>query len=185
MVKSHASFSSLLLLLTSTINVSAFSSTQRQVTFLKAVGTSRRQRESPAKTTLFHHVEGEMHPEGEGSAQSASETVAASPLAELLLAREAIQKQMYQLKSKYPTSEADYLAAARERAAQKVESINSQAKDEDWQLVAKVRKETVGEVDDWEASLGNGVADSQILLMADPGNSDDEDNKPEPKLLLF
>ncbi len=98
---------------------------------------------------------------------------------------------MYQLKKKYPTSEADYLAAARARAAQKVPSVSSQAKDEDWKLASQLRKEQLGELadDGWEASLGNGVSDSQILLMIDSTTSseddDDDDNPKEPKLLLF
>jgi len=161
-------------------------------------------------TSIFHHVENAMHPEEEGdeidsnsvvnqqqpqetndSSSSLTSTSSSSPLSELLLARDALQQQMYQLKSKYPTSEADFLVAARARAAHRVESVNSQAKDEDWMQASKVCKEQLGDDDDWEASLSSSSSwkDSLILLMADPNTlkKDGEDDGPpkEPKLLLF
>lgn len=79
---------------------------------------------------------------------------------------------------------ADFLAAARQRAAEKKESVNSLSKDEDWNIVAEKRK---GEVDDWENSLEEaGNADSQILLPDLGTENDDEDGEEEePKLLLF
>ena len=143
-----------------------------------------------------------MHPEEEGdeidsnsvvnqqqpqetndSSSLSTSTLSSSPLSELLLARDAFQQQMYQLKSK--------LAFARARAAHRVESVNSQAKDEDWMQASKVCKEQLGDDDDWEASLSSSSSwkDSLILLMADPNTlkKDGEDDGPpkEPKLLLF
>ena len=66
-----------------------------------------------------------------------------------------LEKQMAHLRSKYPSSEADYLAAARARNAAKVQSVNSQASDADWQQ-AKAEAQQKGGLrsddDDWEKS---------------------------------
>eukprot|EP00546_Thalassionema_frauenfeldii_P012759 CAMPEP_0178913322 /NCGR_PEP_ID=MMETSP0786-20121207/10777_1 /TAXON_ID=186022 /ORGANISM="Thalassionema frauenfeldii, Strain CCMP 1798" /LENGTH=155 /DNA_ID=CAMNT_0020586049 /DNA_START=75 /DNA_END=542 /DNA_ORIENTATION=- len=97
-----------------------------------------------------------------------------------LLIGEDLDKELKQIKSKYPTSEADYLAAARKRAQEKKESVNSLSKDEDWQVVAEKKGEE-GDDDDWENS-----DDSQILL-PDLGsdNTGEDGEEKEPELLLF
>lgn len=97
-----------------------------------------------------------------------------------LLIGEDLDKELKQIKSKYPTSEADYLAAARKRAQEKKESVNSLSKDEDWQVVAEKKGEK-GDDDDWENS-----DDSQILLPDLGSDSTGEDGEEkEPELLLF
>jgi len=96
-----------------------------------------------------------------------------------------IEGQMSKLRSKYPTSEADYLAAARARNAARVSSVETRASDEDW-LEAKreAAKKQGGQVeDDWDSSLSEaGNIDSQILI---PLGEDDDPDSDEPKLLLF
>jgi hypothetical protein len=100
---------------------------------------------------------------------------------------DGLDQQLGQLKSKYPTSEADYLAAARKRAEERRESVNSMAKDEDWEKIAQEKKEQFGELDDWESSQKEaGNSDSQILMFTDPAPGEGEDGEDdEPKLLLF
>mmetsp|Transcript_21142 Transcript_21142/g.31359 ORF Transcript_21142/g.31359 Transcript_21142/m.31359 type:complete len:164 (+) Transcript_21142:155-646(+) len=102
-----------------------------------------------------------------------------------LLIGKDLDKELKQFKSKYPTSEADFLAAARKRADEKRESVNSLAKDEDWNAVAEQRKDD--KPDDWENALEEaGNVDSQILLPDLPTEDADEDGEePEPQLLLF
>lgn len=98
----------------------------------------------------------------------------------LLLSQEEIAEKMNQLRSKYPTSEADYLAAARARNEAKLPSAERTASEEDWQRVAKEKKQLYGEQDDWEESAKEaGNIDSQILL---PMMDDEEGG--EPSLLL-
>lgn len=98
----------------------------------------------------------------------------------LILDAQAVAQQMASFKSKYPTTEADYLAAARARAAAKAESVNNEATDEDWKQVKEKTKAQGGDVDDWEVSAREaGNIDSQILI---PLATDDDD---EPKLMLF
>ncbi|KAL7565936.1 hypothetical protein ACA910_008396 [Epithemia clementina (nom. ined.)] len=93
---------------------------------------------------------------------------------------------MGQLKSKYPTSEAAYLAAARARAAAQVPSLERQATDEDWHKARQEKQRLLGDIqdDDWEASLqdSGSRSDSQVLFLLDDDNQVDEDG--EPKLLL-
>jgi len=102
----------------------------------------------------------------------------------LLLSQEEVEAQMASLRSKYPTSEADYLAAARQRSEAKVESRERQATDEDWQKMAEEKKRAFGEVDAWEDSKKeSGNIDSQILMPMAEGEEGGEDE--EPKLLLF
>lgn len=104
----------------------------------------------------------------------------------LLIGGDAIQQQMAQLRSKYPTSESAFLAAARARNAAKPESVNSQANDDDWKTVAAEQRTKYGDgtVDDWENSAAEaGSIESQILIPQIP-SEDDEENE-EPKLLLF
>ncbi|KAI2497177.1 hypothetical protein MHU86_17325 [Fragilaria crotonensis] len=103
-----------------------------------------------------------------------------------LLLGNDLDNELAKFKSKYPTSESDYLAAARKRAEERRESINSQSSDDDWKEMAK-KKQAAGVVlDDWEQSLFEaGNADSQILIpivLTDEGEDGDD---PEPKLLLF
>jgi hypothetical protein len=96
-----------------------------------------------------------------------------------------IEQQMAQLRSKYPTSEADYLAAARARNAAKKAST-SHGNEEDWKQLA-AEKKRAGELQDdaWEASRQEaGNADSQILIPMMDRDSDSEDPE-EPKLLLW
>jgi hypothetical protein len=104
----------------------------------------------------------------------------------LVLSAEEIQKQLSQLKSKYPTSEADFLAAARARAAAKPASVQRSATDEDWQQIAREKKAQMGELDDWENSAKEaGNADSQILIPLEMQNDGDGEDPDEPKLMLF
>lgn len=96
-----------------------------------------------------------------------------------------MEAKMQQLRSKYPTSEADYLAAARARAKAKPESREIAATQEDFEKVAQEKKQQgFLDVDDWEASATEaGNTDSQILF---PQLPDDEDGEggAEPTLLL-
>lgn len=109
------------------------------------------------------------------------------PTEEPGLVLEGLDQQLGQLKSSYPTSEIDYLAAARKRAEERRESVNSMAKDEDWQKMADEKKNQFGEMDDWESSQKEaGNSDSQILMFTDPAPGEGEDGEEdEPKLLLF
>lgn len=109
----------------------------------------------------------------------------------LILGGDEMQQQMQQLRSKYPTSEADYLAAARARAKTKPPSQSIQATTEDFAKVAEEKKKQLGienfDQSDWEESAKEaGNADSQILLPQLPDEGDDEDGNPpqEPTLLL-
>ena len=114
----------------------------------------------------------------------------------LVLNQDDIRKEMYQYKSKYPTSEIDYLAASKQRALQKKESIVNQATDDDWKQIAQDKQNMGLLVDDWENSKNDvgGNMDSQILFFPDAatttdGGTNDGDNNnndnDEPKLLLF
>ena len=92
---------------------------------------------------------------------------------------------MAQFKSKYPTAEADYLAAARKRAEMRMESVNNMSTDQDWMQVAEEKKKQMGGAveDDWEASAKEaGNEDSQILIPVDISASGEGDD--EPTLLL-
>jgi hypothetical protein len=101
------------------------------------------------------------------------------------LVLDGLDQQMNQMASKFSFSESDYLRAAKERAAKRVESRNASAKDEDWQDLAEQKKVEVGEIDDWENSKKEaGNEDSQILMFtSEDGERDNDDD--EPKLLLF
>jgi hypothetical protein len=105
----------------------------------------------------------------------------------LIVGGDEMVQQMQQFKSKYPTSESDYLAAARERAKARTPSKDRMATDDDWQAMADEKKQQFGEMDDWEDSKREaGNMDSQILMPLLPdedgeGNGADD----EPKLLLF
>lgn len=110
-----------------------------------------------------------------------------SPPPEQLVLGENLDQHMAKLRSKYPTAEADYLAAARARAAAKTPSVETRATDEDWQSIAEEKRQQVGEIDDWkisEAEAGN--IDSQILLPDLPPEDDGEQGEgDDPKLMLF
>jgi hypothetical protein len=106
----------------------------------------------------------------------------------LLISQEEVAQQMNKLRSKYPTAEADYLAAARARGAQKATSQAHKATDDDWQAMADEKKTIFGDVDDWEDSKKEaGNIDSQILIPMDFDSSGDgqDGEDDEPKLLLF
>jgi len=92
--------------------------------------------------------------------------------------------------TEYDFGAIDFLAAAKARAAAKVESNNNVAGDEAWQKLAEEKKEQLGEIDDWENSKKEaGNEDSQILMFTGPPEGeegeggDGEDD--EPKLLLL
>ena len=105
--------------------------------------------------------------------------------AELLLSASDVNAQMAKLRSKYPTSEADYLAAARQRNVAKQASSEGTASDADWRQIAAEKKEAVGEIDDWESSKSEaGNSDSQILIPLTSSIGEDGSEE-EPKLMLF
>jgi hypothetical protein len=101
---------------------------------------------------------------------------------------DGVQEQMASLKSKYPTAEADYLAAARKRAEQRAESVNTMSSDRDWKEASDEKKQqfgTAADDNDWEASAKEaGNEDSQILIPVDMSASGDGDEDEEPRLLL-
>jgi hypothetical protein len=93
-----------------------------------------------------------------------------------------MEQQMALLRSKYPTSESAYLAAARARNDAKMASREESATDRDWQDMQQQKQQAVGDIDDWaESAKEAGNMDSQILLPSLP----EEDGDDEPKLLLF
>jgi hypothetical protein len=103
----------------------------------------------------------------------------------LIVGGDEMVKQLQQFKSKYPTSESDYLAAARERAKARTPSKERMATDDDWMAVAEEKKQQFGEIDDWEDSKREaGNMDSQILMPLLPDEDGDGEDD-EPKLLLF
>lgn len=110
----------------------------------------------------------------------------------LVLGDSEIQAEMNTLRSKYPTSESAYLAAARARNVAKTASVEtSAATDEDWQAMASEKRKAMGGdvVDDWENSkMEAGNMDSQILIPVSDSSGEDGDantDDEEPKLLLF
>ena len=110
---------------------------------------------------------------------SANESSSENENDNLVLGGDDLQTQMSKLRSKFPTSEADYLAAARARNLRKVESQNNLATDEDFQQIAreKAAAQQRGEEsqDDWEKAESE---DSGLLFYP---TSDEND---EPTLLL-
>jgi hypothetical protein len=109
---------------------------------------------------------------------------------------------MQKLRSKYPVSESAYLAAAKARSQQQMESQERQATDEDYQKIQQEKLAQFGStgwiVDDWEASRKEaGNVESQILIpIPNPTSTsssrlgggtggDDNGEDEEPKLLLF
>jgi hypothetical protein len=104
------------------------------------------------------------------------------------LVLDGLDKEMNQFASNYAFTETDFLAAARKRAEEKRESVNSGANDADWKNIANEKKDQVGEIDDWENSVKEaGNADSQILMFTEPpADGEDEDGEGgDSKLLLF
>ena len=100
-----------------------------------------------------------------------------------------LDQEMKKVASDIDFGAIDYLAEAKKRAAQKTESRNAGARDEDWKELADEKKEQYGVIDDWENSVKEaGNTDSQILMFTDPP-ADEEDGEDgdddEPKLLLF
>lgn len=109
----------------------------------------------------------------------------------LVLGKDDLEATMSRLQSKYPTSEASYLAASRKRAeearAGKLSSVEGAASDADWNAMADEKAKMMGDDDAWEASKKEaGNEDSQILMFTSPGDDDDDGgDEEEPKLLLF
>lgn len=93
-----------------------------------------------------------------------------------------IDKEMAQFRSKYPTSEADFLAAARARAAARTPSTGDQASAQDWAMAQEEARKR-GIADDWENSAKEaGNIDSQILIPVEYTEGADPDD--EPQLML-
>jgi hypothetical protein len=106
------------------------------------------------------------------------------PPPSLLVLGDALNQELAKFSSKYPTSESDYLAAARKRSEQKPDSINNLSDDSDWLAMSKAKQSEGIVLDDWEQSLVEaGNADSQILIPIVV--TDDKEDGEEPKLLLF
>jgi hypothetical protein len=105
----------------------------------------------------------------------------------LITSAEEMQQHMQHLKSKYPTAEADYLAAARDRNALKMESNNGASTDADWLLAAQLARQQTETADDWESSAAEaGNSESRILIPIEYTSTEGEDeNSEEPKLMLF
>ena len=87
----------------------------------------------------------------------------------------------------------DYLSLARQRAAEKRESVNNISTDSDWLNLAeevKRKKEEEGEQDAWDASLedegseGDAAALGMGTVVTEGGLVLEGDNGDEPKLLL-
>jgi hypothetical protein len=104
------------------------------------------------------------------------------------LVLDGLDKEMNSFKSEISFGEFDFLAAARKRAEERKESVNSSASDEEWLKMADEKAEAFGDIDDWENSKKEaGNADSQILMFTDPpADGDDESSDGGgDKLLLF
>eukprot|EP00980_Cylindrotheca_fusiformis_P004508 scaffold961_cov122-Cylindrotheca_fusiformis.AAC.16 len=104
------------------------------------------------------------------------------------LVLDGLDQEMNQFKSQYSFTETDYLAAARKRAEERRESVNSGASDEEWKKIAEEKESQYGTIDDWENSIKEaGNADSKILMFTEPPPADGEDDGEgsDPKLLLF
>ena len=117
------------------------------------------------------------------------------PESQGLIFGDAIESEMNAVKgaNEYDFGQIDYLALAKQRAANKPESNNNVAGDDEWMNLAAEKEEQFGKIDDWENSQKEaGNADSQSLLMfnteqqsteAEGGSEDSDDD--EPKLLLL
>jgi hypothetical protein len=108
-----------------------------------------------------------------------------------LIFGDAIESEMNAVKgaNEYDFGQIDYLALAKQRAANKPESNNNVAGDDEWMNLAQEKEEQFGKIDDWENSQKEaGNADSQSLLMftqPEESSEDGGDDDDEPKLLLF
>jgi hypothetical protein len=99
-----------------------------------------------------------------------------------------LDKEMSEFGGEYSFSETDYLAAARKRAAERKESANGDASDDEWKKIAQDKATKYGTVDDWENSRKEaGNADSQVLMFTEPPTDGDDENGEgsDGKLLLF
>lgn len=105
------------------------------------------------------------------------------------LVLDGLDAEMGKMASKFSFTETDFLAAAKKRAAERVESKNASAADNEWQALAEEKKTEYGEIDDWDNSMKEaGNKDSQILMFTDPpaaADGEDKGEDDEPKLLLF
>lgn len=104
------------------------------------------------------------------------------------LVLDGLDQEMNQFTSEFAFSESDYLAAARKRAEERKESVNSGASDDEWKKIAEEKETQYGTIDDWENAVKEaGNVDSQILMFTDPpADGDDEDGEGgDSKLLLF
>ena len=98
--------------------------------------------------------------EGEGEGEGAEEE-------EPKLVIDDIDTQLQKLSGKFPTSAVDYLAAARKRAEEKRESVNSSSTAEDWMKLANEKQKEAGseDADGWEKSLEDADnAENQIFI---------------------
>jgi hypothetical protein len=105
------------------------------------------------------------------------------------LVLDGLDTEMGKMASKFSFTETDFLAAAKKRAAERVESKNASAADKEWEALAEEKKTEYGEIDDWDNSMKEaGNKDSQILMFTDPpaaADGEDKGEDDEPKLLLF
>ena len=114
------------------------------------------------------------------------------PESQDLIFGDAIESEMNAVKggaNEYDFGQIDYLALAKQRAANKPESNNNVAGDDEWMDLAKEKEEQFGKIDDWENSQKEaGNADSQSLLMfnteqqsteVDGGSEDGDDDEPK------
>mmetsp|Transcript_2496 Transcript_2496/g.5437 ORF Transcript_2496/g.5437 Transcript_2496/m.5437 type:complete len:209 (-) Transcript_2496:275-901(-) len=73
------------------------------------------------------------------------------------------QDSISSVESTIPSFEADYLAAARKRAAAKKASMNAAAKDDDWKTIQEQIREEHGieSEDDWETKATDNIEDGE------------------------
>lgn len=103
-----------------------------------------------------------------------------------LVLGEELEGEMSKVQSKYPTSEAAYLEAARKRAEEARASQNAGASDEDWNEMAASKQQSPGKEefgwDGWSDEGAIQAKEDEIFLVEDSGEGGEDD---EPKLLLF
>eukprot|EP00529_Nitzschia_sp_RCC80_P037421 CAMPEP_0113486516 /NCGR_PEP_ID=MMETSP0014_2-20120614/25037_1 /TAXON_ID=2857 /ORGANISM="Nitzschia sp." /LENGTH=154 /DNA_ID=CAMNT_0000380191 /DNA_START=91 /DNA_END=555 /DNA_ORIENTATION=- /assembly_acc=CAM_ASM_000159 len=73
------------------------------------------------------------------------------------------QDSISSVESTIPSFEADYLAAARKRAAARKASMNAAAKDDDWKTIQEQIREEHGieSEDDWETKATDNIEDGE------------------------
>jgi hypothetical protein len=111
-----------------------------------------------------------------------------SSLQLLIGTADEVQHQMSQFRSKYPTAESDYLAAARARSTARVPSkSHNSVSDEEWKTMAEQKRREYGETgtDGWEESAQEVGNRKDSLILIPMPNPDDDNDEVEPKLLLF